>query len=79
VFVKISYLSSWVFTAMQSVHNRMNSSLSPSKKILDPPMQPLVAEITRCGFIGACTFFIEFSINFKRGQGQIVFSISQIT
>jgi len=24
-------------------------------------------------------FFIEFSINFKRGRGQIVFSISQIT
>jgi len=40
VFGKKSYLSSWVFTAMQSVHIRMNSSLShpPLKKILDPPM-----------------------------------------
>jgi len=39
VFVKKSYLSSCVFTAMQSVHIRMNSSLSPPlKKILDPPM-----------------------------------------
>jgi len=28
----------WIFTAMQSVHTRMNSSLSPPKKILDPPM-----------------------------------------
>jgi len=27
--VKKSYMSSWVFTAMQSVHIRMNSSLSP--------------------------------------------------
>ena len=32
--------SSWVFTDMQSVHIRMNSSLSPPKKILDPPMRP---------------------------------------
>jgi len=31
------------------------------------------------GFIGAYTFFIEFTIHFKRGRGQIVFSISQIT
>jgi len=38
VFVKKSYLSSWVFPAMQSVHIRMNSSLSTPKKILDPPM-----------------------------------------
>jgi len=39
VFVKKSYLSSWVFTAMQSVRFRMNLSLSPPpKKILDPPM-----------------------------------------
>jgi len=39
VFVKKSYLSSCVFTAMQSVHIRMNLSLSPPlKKILDPPM-----------------------------------------
>jgi len=29
VFVKKSYMSSWVFTAMQSVHIRMNSSLIP--------------------------------------------------
>jgi len=29
VFVKKSYLSSWVFTAMQSVHIRMNLSLRP--------------------------------------------------
>jgi len=28
-FVKKRYLSSWVFTVMQSVHIRMNSSLSP--------------------------------------------------
>jgi len=28
VFVKKSYLSSWVFTVMQSVHIRMNLSLS---------------------------------------------------
>jgi len=28
VFVKKSYLSSWVFTAVQSVHIRMKSSLS---------------------------------------------------
>jgi len=27
-----SYLNSWVFTTMQSVHIRMNSSLSPHKK-----------------------------------------------
>jgi len=39
VFIKKSYLSSWVFTAMQLVHIRMNPSLSrPLKKILDPPM-----------------------------------------
>ena len=39
VFAKKSYMSSWVFTAMQSVHIRMNSSLNPPlKKILDPPM-----------------------------------------
>jgi len=32
-------MSSWVFTDMQSVHIRMNSSLIPPlKKILDPPM-----------------------------------------
>jgi len=37
--LKKSYLSSWVFTAMQSVHIQMNSSLSPPKKILDPPMR----------------------------------------
>jgi len=44
VFVKKSYLSSWVFTAMQSVHIRMNSSLSTSlQKILDPPMAVSVA------------------------------------
>jgi len=41
VFVKKSYLSSWVFTAMQSVHILMNLSLCrPLKKILDPPMRP---------------------------------------
>jgi len=34
VFVKKSYLSSWVFTAMQPVHIRMNSSLSPPYKNL---------------------------------------------
>jgi len=28
VFVKKRYLSSWVFTTMQSVHIRMNSSFS---------------------------------------------------
>jgi len=39
----------------------------------------LVAKIMRCGFIAACILFIEFSINFKRGRGQNVFSISQIT
>jgi len=33
----------------------------------------------RCGFIGTYIFFIEFSINFKPGRGQIVFSISQTT
>jgi len=32
VFVNKNYLSSWVFTAMQSVHIRMKSSLSPSLK-----------------------------------------------
>jgi len=32
VFVKKSYLSSWDFTVMQSVHIRMNSSLSPPLK-----------------------------------------------
>jgi len=33
-------MSSCVFTDMQSVHIRMNSSLSPPlKKILDPPMR----------------------------------------
>jgi len=40
MFFKISYLSSWVFTAMQSVHIRMNSSLNPPpKKFLNPPME----------------------------------------
>jgi len=40
MFVKKSYLSRWVFTAMQSLHIRMNSFLSPPpKKILDPPMR----------------------------------------
>jgi len=29
VFVKESYMSGWVCIAMQSVHIRMNSSLSP--------------------------------------------------
>jgi len=33
VFVKKSYLSSWVFTAIQSVQIRINSFLSPPKKI----------------------------------------------
>jgi len=49
-------LSNWVFTAMQSVHIRMNSSLSPSpKKILDPPMlqisyvQPAAQSKVLCG------------------------------
>jgi len=42
--VKKSYMSSWVFTAMQSVHIRMNSSLSPLKKILDPPMIMIFTE-----------------------------------
>jgi len=32
VFVKKRYLSNWVFTAMQSLHIRMNSSLSPPIK-----------------------------------------------
>jgi len=32
VLVKKSYMSSWVFTAMQSVHIRMNSCLSPPLK-----------------------------------------------
>jgi len=32
VFVKKNYLSSWVFTAMQSVHIRIKSSLSPPPK-----------------------------------------------
>jgi len=41
--------------------------------------QPGAAEITRCGFTGACTFLIELSINFKRRVRQIVFSISQTT
>jgi len=54
------------------------------KQFKDSPLQsslpqPFVAEITRCGFTGACTFFIEFNINFKRGRGQIVVSISQVT
>jgi len=49
-----------------------------SKVSLANYSQPVVAEITRCGFIGTCIFFIEFSINFNRGRGQIVFSISQI-
>ena len=32
-------MSNWVFTAVQPVHFRMNSSLSrPPKKILDPPV-----------------------------------------
>jgi len=30
--VKKSYLSNWVFTAMQSAHIRINSSLSPPRK-----------------------------------------------
>jgi len=43
VFVKKSNLSSWVFTATQSVHIWMNLSLSPPlKKILDPPMSPFI-------------------------------------
>ena len=44
VFVKESYMSGWVCIAMQSVHIRMNSSLSPppTKKILDPPMFPRI-------------------------------------
>ena len=43
MFVKKSYLSSWVFTPMQSLHIRMNLFLSPPpKKILDPPMLGLV-------------------------------------
>ena len=50
-----------------------------SKIVLSKVLPALAAEITRFGFIGACTFFIEFSINFKRGRGQIVFSISQTT
>jgi len=33
--------------------------------------QPLVAEITRCGVIGACTFFIEFSINLNGVEGKL--------
>jgi len=46
VFVKQNYLSSWVFTAMQSVHIRMNLSLIPAlKKILDPPMTVVVGYI----------------------------------
>jgi len=32
VFVKKNYVSSWVFTAMQSVHIRMKSPLSPPIK-----------------------------------------------
>jgi len=32
LFVRKSYLSSWVFTAVQLVHIRLNSSLSPLKK-----------------------------------------------
>jgi len=32
VFVKKNYLSSWVFTTLQSVHIRMNSSLNPPLK-----------------------------------------------
>jgi len=39
VFLKKSYLNSWVFIAMQPVRIRMNSSLSPPAKILDPPMR----------------------------------------
>jgi len=46
---------------------------------LEKYSQPRVAKIMRCGGIGACIFFIEFSINFKRGRGQTVFSISQTT
>jgi len=44
VFVKKSYLSSWVVTAMQSAHIRTNSSLSTPLKILDPPMLLLSVE-----------------------------------
>jgi len=48
VFVKKRCMSSWVFTAMQSVRIQMNSSLSPPlKKILDPPMKPKPKTLTR--------------------------------
>jgi len=45
VFVKKSYLRSWVFTAMQSVHIRMNLSLSP------PLKNPGSAYVTYCIFV----------------------------
>jgi len=51
VFVKKSYLSSCVFIDMQSVHIRMNFSLSPPlKKILDPPMTISIKKSSRTNF-----------------------------
>jgi len=44
---------------------------SSSKRVLSKHSQPLLAEITRCGFFGTCTLFIDFSINFKRGRGKL--------
>jgi len=58
VFVKKSYLSSYVFTAMQSVHIRMNLSLSPPlKKILDLPMTAVLLNRVACFSRGASESF----------------------
>jgi len=43
-------VSSWVFTDMQSVHIRMNSSMSPPLKILDPPMIFVVRTVGNTGW-----------------------------
>jgi len=71
------------FTNSTSNHKKTSACHTLEKTVqrqsLAKYSQPLVAEITRWGFFGTCTFFIEFSIYFKWSREKIVFSISQTT
>jgi len=66
VFVKKSYLSSWVFTAMQSIHIRMNSSLIPPKKKPASACDYVVMKVAGC-----------LANQFGRSHGRLVFEFSK--
>ena len=63
--LKKSYLSSWVFTTMQSVYIRVNSSLSPPPQILDPPMVASMCSIECSWLLSRSRAYFQSKIPFQ--------------